>query len=255
MTDEPDPRLEAYLDDALADDERTGFERAVDDDEHLASALDLQQRIDDSLRRVFDPPIVRPTLETPPRAPRRPWASPLRRLAIAACFAGAIIGTWSIWRSLAPPPAGEYDQAWRSFETGYRDTVDAGFRPAWTCRDDAEFVETFRQRFRQALVLDAGTNVTALGLAYCNSLSPRTLCLLATADDAPVLVFVDRIERDHPAVPSAGLHLFRTTLGDIALYELTPLEYAAVLPGFSNPDQPDARTGPITRIGPDEAGG
>jgi hypothetical protein len=47
---------------------------------------------------------------------------------------------------------------------------------------------------------------------------------------------------------SPGLHLFRTTLGDIALYEITPLEHAAVLPGFSVPDRPDLRRGPITRV-------
>ena len=60
---------------------------------------------------------------------------------------------------------------------------------------------------------------------------------LARVDGQPVVVFVDRAERDPSTLqePTEGLHLFRRPLGGLVLYELTPLEYPALLEQFFLP--------------------
>ncbi len=207
--------------------------------------------LDERLRRLMQPPsqehlakiaeraILQAAL-TPPRPRRR-----VGRLAVAAAVAGGLVGVWLIAQNLVParPREGAYQaQPWRAMQTVYRDLVNEGFQPLWVCKDDQEFADSFRSVYHQALLLaEIPPHTTTLGLSYCNSLTARTTCLLATAGGEPVVVFVDRIERDQPQTAPEGLYLHRRQIGRLVLYELSPLEEPAVLPWFFNPDR--AETG------------
>jgi hypothetical protein len=102
------------------------------------------------------------------------------------------------------------------------------------CEDDQEFADTFRERQGVPLrlaVLPVGTEMA--GLDYLPALTNTTTAMLARVDGQPVIVFVDRADRVanppvEPAVES-GLRLFRTQLGELELYEITPMKKPGVM--------------------------
>ncbi len=204
----------------------------------------LDRRIDEALRRLIRPPsedrlraIAEDAVRKVASTRRRPSVR-RRGLAVAAAVVFAVGGGWQLYQALRPAasPGGTYQrQPWRSLHQVYGDWLVDGFRPAWVCADEREFAASFRSVLDQGLrlgELPAGT--TVLGLSYCHSITPQTTCLLARADGRPVVVFVDRLERDTPQPDPPGLRLFRRQVGQLVLYELTPLEEAAVLPSFIN---------------------
>lgn len=213
---------------------------------HESEAL-LEARVDEVLRRMIVPPsqerlaalAARALKEAGPSAPLPVSRRRLHRaLPLAAGLAAAIGGAWLAWAALAPHRApSPYQTTWRSFETAYRDWTAAGFQPQWQCRNDAELAGSFRSTLHQGLLLKSlPPDTQTLGLAVCNSLSPRTTCLLARSGGEPVVVFVDRIERDAPVPAPAGLNVFRRQVDRLVLYEVSALQAPALLGLFYNPD-------------------
>ncbi len=205
--------------------------------------------LDERLRRLMQPPSEerlariahRAVREVSPTQARYGRRRVLGQLAAAAAVVAGLAGVWLIGQSLMPQrtgPPGDYTpEPWRSLETAYNDWVAEGFEPMWVCADDREFIDTFRATYHQGLLLGAlPQGTTALGLTYCNSISSRTTCLMATVDGSPVVVFIDRVERDHSQPQPEGLHLHRRRIGKLVLYELSSAEQPAVLPWFFNPD-------------------
>ncbi len=128
--------------------------------------------------------------------------------------------------------------AWRSLAAIYQDEITSGFEPAWVCKDDQEFSDTFFDLYRQRLLLKPlPEGVAALGLAYGNSISQRTTYLLAEAENEPIVVFIDRAERDagQSIESDTGLHLFERRIGDLILYELSPFTEPRLLESFYDP--------------------
>ena len=54
--EQPGTRLDAYLDDVMTPDERAAYQRKIESDEPLRDQIEVQQDIDQSLRRLFAPP-------------------------------------------------------------------------------------------------------------------------------------------------------------------------------------------------------
>ena len=203
--------------------------------------------LDASLRRLFAPPPPQrlDTIAADARRTheRRAPARRLGRLAAAAAIAGGLIGGWLIVdasgrlggrRGYEPPP-------WRSIETVYLDEIAAGFQPRWVCETDEEFAATFGDRFGQRLLLaPLPDEIEAVGLSYANTLTPRTIHLLARVQGQPVLVFVDRPGRGGAAALTqvGGLSLHRRRLGRLMLYELSPFGEPLLLWRFYDPDAP-----------------
>jgi hypothetical protein len=266
-------RIEAYLDGGLSAGDRAELERQLATDVEARAAVSRQHAIDDALRRQFQSVLLpramqddRPSTRSGPlTVPRRrsspairaaqPRLQPRATFALAAALVFAVIGGWLIWHALAPSPPkqGPYDQAWRSLETVYRDVIAAGFQPEWECRDEREFAESFATLYGQSLALapmPEGSGM--LGLAYSHSLSPRTTCLLARVDEQPVLVFIDRAERDfaQSLSDSSGLNQFRTQVGRLVIYELSPLAEPRVLPHLHSPGLTGEPSSPGESEGP-----
>ncbi len=204
--------------------------------------------LDERLRRLVQPPpedrlaliANHAILVTSPTRGRRSRTPVLRRLAVAAAVAACVAGVWLIGETLRQPGAnpvrGYVPEPWRSLETAYNDWLADGFRPMWVCADDQEFIDTFRATYHQGLLLGAlPQGTTALGLSYCNSISSRTTCLLATVNGTPVVVFIDRVEADHPQPQPEGLFLHRRRIDRLVLYELSPMDTPAVCQWFVNP--------------------
>ena len=204
----------------------------------------IDRLVDDALRRIFEPPsdaqleALIPAVETAgvdDKIKRPAWRP---RLAIAAGIAAALTGGWLLW-DVAQSRVGNGPYVlppWRSLATVYADESAGPFEPLWVCKDNAEFAATFDDQLGQPLVLAAlPEHVEAIGLSYCHSLSTRTVYLLARVEDHRVLVFVDRGDAQAPPPVSEGLNQWNRRIGDLVLYEVSPLSEPVLLDRFAEP--------------------
>ncbi len=242
---QPEQTLEAYLDGLLEGPDREAFERRIDEQPDLQAAVRQHRAVDSALKRVIGPPPVArldPAGDGagPARTPATGgWRLAVKRLAVAAALAGGVFGTWQIYSVLRPDSGGYQPMAWRTLETVYRDEIKSGFEPSWVCENDEEFGDSFSKSHGQRLLLaQLPDRVSALGLAYCNSITLKTTYLLATVEDEPVIVFVDRRDRDagQTLSPGSDLNLYSRHVGSLVLYELSPLDQPRLLDHFYDPD-------------------
>lgn len=242
---QPEQTLEAYLDGLLEGPEREAFERRIEKQPDLQAAVRQHRAIDSALKRVIGPPPqVRlnraPDAAGPARSPATGgWRLAVKRLAVAAALTGGVFGAWQIYSVLRPDSGGYQPMAWRNLETVYRDEIESGFEPSWVCENDEEFRQSFSKSHGQPLLLaQLPDRVSALGLAYCNSITLKTTYLLATVEDERVIVFVDRRDRDpgQTLSPGSDLHLYSRHVGSLVLYELSPLDQPRLLDHFYDPD-------------------
>ena len=246
-----DELLDAYVDDGLTGAERERFEQSLDEQPSLQRQLDLQNEIDASLVRTLTPPseaelgaIVERARAAHdrggPATVLRAVPQRIRRFALAASLVLFASGMWMIWsiadtggtapyRSLPDRLMGEV----------YADTLSRGFEPDVVCDDGDEFELWFVQHLRRPLrmVEPLPADVEALGLGYCNTLSPATMYLLARVDGTPVVVFIDRASKATDWQPAAdsGLRRHAIEVGDLVLYELSPFSAPRLLPHFYDP--------------------
>jgi hypothetical protein len=231
-------KFDAYLDGSLPAEERDALAREIAASPQLQGQVELQMQIDQALRTRFAPPEmpaelvaklreaakVRPAARAKPRS----W----KTLAAAASAAAVVWGllAWQYFGNR--PQAPDYNPV-KPLDTIYATTVAEGFKPAWRCEDDAQFISTFQQRQGQGLLLAAmPTGSRMEGLTYVGGLSRYTTTMLARVNDKPVMVFVDRADTDpHPGLSCgcSDLHLFRKQLGSLVLYELTPFDQPKVM--------------------------
>ncbi len=249
---QPEDLLDAYADGLLTTEQRETVEQALLARPELKRQLHRQRAIDDALRRRLTPPPahqLQAVLEQagtaapgPAKAPgpaRAPWRLMARRLAVAAALAAGAFGAWQIWSFMQPRLPGYQPMPWRTLAAIYQDEITSGFEPDWVCKDDQEFSDTFDDLYGQRLLLEPlPQGVAALGLAYGNSISQRTIYLLAEAANEPIVVFIDRAERDagQSIESDTGLHLFERRVGDLILYELSPFAEPRLLDSFYDPD-------------------
>ncbi len=248
--DPADSRLDAYMDGVLTGAESSAFENRLVGDPELRAELLRHRRIEDALRQYFAVRVpsakrVMARLQTasePGRAARPigPVAKSVsRRLAVAAVLALGVIGVWRIWGFFQPKPPGEYPhRVQKPMHKAYWDKVASGFAPDWVCKTDEEFASTFERRFGQPLLLaSVPEGISAVGLAYPNTITPRTIALLARVHGEEVVVFVDRLRADPgQSLPQgSGLNLHRRRVGKLVLYELSRLDRPFLLELFYQP--------------------
>ncbi len=257
-------RIARYLDGLLTGPDLAAFERAMETDADLRREVEMQERVDQSLRRVmpytpreirFDgvgapaAPPARPELRPVPaegptphaRERAAPSSLPWRRLrwyaAAAAVLLVAAVTVNILTRERVPLVAPD---------RVYTRLVEGGFKPEFVCTTDEAFAKAVRDQFGQALVARAADGLALLGWAYGNQYEGRvvgfrSLVLLTRVDGEPVVVLMDRASEDRSlSVPAgSGLRLFRKRIGDLVCYEITPREKARVLDLLYDPDRPN----------------
>jgi hypothetical protein len=251
------PLLERYLDRQLTPDERAALESRLAADPAAQAEVAQQRQIDAALRRIgrpADPEAIWARIEAAERAGRvtallqaRRRARILRAAVAAAlvlAFGGAGALYWQTQRTRHLLEDRQYgEQPWRSYETVYADTVKAGFTADWECKTEKDFARTFRGRFGQGLLLgEVPAGIQTLGLSYCNTLSPKTVILLALVHGEKVIVFIDRPSSYQRAgiAPASGLHMYGKQVGQLILREISPLDRPYLLDLFYDPQKPDS---------------
>lgn len=260
---QPDPfntRLEAYMDGSMSSSQRQAFEAELAGDDGLRREYELQQQIDESLGRMFIAPAPRADIlaladlesadeelkQLPNRdakeskKPRNRWQTAM--VVLVAAIAWIVVGK-QIYQAYQDGNDVPYRQL--ALAEIYQQSVESGFRPKWVCDDDQEFAGTFQERQGLPLLLPQDAQDMMVGLSYLEGLTPKTTTMLARVDDQPILVFVERLDRDtHPDHPSwwSGLNLFRQELGQLVLYEVTPLSEARVIQHFYIPNKDEIST-------------
>ena len=247
MSEESEPitemQVERYLDHLMTSEEMKEFEERLRAHPEVFDDIELQGRIDRSMRLLFQPESIAEehlhaltdgnpdsTSEDVALADSR-WTKPKKwqvaLVAVAAGLAWIIIG----WQSAERTNRGIFFEP-RSVAAIYQDTVRAGFEPYYECREDDRFAETFLRRQGIALQLQempAGSEM--LGLSYPGGLSRDTTAMLCQVDGQHVMVFVDRLESDSKVAMQeqvVGVQVFREARSGLVFYEVTPYEISRV---------------------------
>jgi len=244
-------RLEAYLDGQLAEKERMQFEESAKDHPELSEQIELQERIDESLQRMFAPPesprLNLPSLSSLQENEKPQVALPtkqthrndvpkvatgrrnLRGWKVAALATAAALTWLYVGAAFFNPPSGRQEIAFqeRPLTEIYRECVDQGFRPYWVCDDEVTFANTFEKRQGVKLKLaEMPSTQRMVGLSYLVGLSRNSTSMLAMVDEHPVIVFIDRIENDWGPptgeFPEKGLSVRRTVKKGLVMYEVSP---------------------------------
>lgn len=231
-------RLLAYLDGKGSQAERAELQQLVATDPKAAQFVALQDRFDESIRRLYAPPAADPDFVrslavadvTQPASvavsPPRPEGSRRLLLAVLATAASITVAFFSVQSFFAEPDVTiAYRQ--RPLVDVYAECVNDGFEPYWVCDDDALFAATFERRQGVRLKLaELPADQEMLGLAYLAGLSHDSTSMLATVNGERTLVVVDRIENDwRPETgefANGGLRVSRWERFGLAFYQVAP---------------------------------
>jgi len=248
MTAKPgNPRVDAYVDGLLDGQARQQFEADAAADAGLADELAAQRWIDDELRDMYAyqaRPLSLPDEEAAPAPiPIRQGRMALwKAAAIAATLLIALAGVWWVVGqrggmarprpvALVPP-----DQVYTRLATDWK--------PEFECTTQQEFADVVKKRLGSPLVLATVPDLKAIGWTYParfrgKIVGDKTMILLTNVGEAKVLVLMDQAASDRTLTvdPASKLSVFRRQVGDIVLYEVTPLSEPRVLEHFYNPDK------------------
>ena len=237
-----DQRLEAYLDGSMPPDELAEFERLLTTDAEAALEVELQRQIDARLRKSFRVPELssaqieqvlsdrdQPSVLSGLSSSRHTRRFLLVAVGGLAATIACILFAWQWSHRIDLEP---YFRA-RPLVEIYREMVNQGFRPYYFCEDEDRFRFTFEKRQNVPLRLaEMPAERRMIGLSYSGGLSRNTTAMLCYVGQTPVVVFIDRREEDIPMAannPDTNLRVFRKRIGDLVLYEVTPLETANIM--------------------------
>jgi hypothetical protein len=254
--------IEQFIDGTLTGEELAFMEQCIENDAQVREQIELQSRIDDSLRRICTvEKIAMPAIPadreqhdaTPAPIPFRDpqtIASDLQQ--IAQSSSSRAESPWKRWGILAMAAAllltfaGLYRSYWDAKVPDFRimepvamydRLVGMGFTPAVVCKTEPEFARLVREKLGSTLVATATPGIEVLGWGYQDDydgspISPKTMMLLTRVDGTNVLVLMDEESRDRTLrVPEgSSMKIFRREIGPLVTYEVTPLAEPRVLP-------------------------
>jgi hypothetical protein len=237
--------LDRYIDGSMSGQERAEFEARLSSSASLREEIELQQRMDRALRDRFGAPAG---AEAPLRlagGPPRVSGSgsgfgsgfgfgfgPRVRWGLAALVALAATLVIS-FQYLGAGSGGGLDR--RTLAQTYQNTVRAGFRPQEVCTTRDKFAKWMEDRYGAPLApTHERPGAKLVGWSYGNAISGYTGLLLATVDEKPVVVVLDRkVKQSASGAPVSGelgnLRVFPREIAGVVLYEVTPLDHPAIV--------------------------
>ena len=233
------PRVDQYADRLMDAAARAQFEREAAADAGLADEVAMQKWIDGEIRGLYayEPVPARVAAPIPmPRVHSKAW----KALAIAATLLIAVAG---IWYTVTQRHTGTKQPQFGFIPP---DQVYAKLVADWTpeevCTENDKFQAAVAKRLGSPLGLEATPEVQALGWTYTGRfrgkiIGDKTMILLTNVGPARVMVLMDqaRSDRTLAADPASKLSVFRRQIGELVVYEVTPLEQPKVIGHLYNP--------------------
>lgn len=232
-----DPRdwLDLYLDGLLSPSDRAAFERLAAQDPSLRAQVDLQARLDASIRhayRIDAPPAPAPS--TPREAAPAPQPmAPLARLAGLRLAAAVVVlvaagagGFW--WHSTRTE---------RALSRSYADDVARGLAAAEPCSSPEEFARYVREHLGTDLSLRLPEGLTLIGWDRTHRVfSDDTVTLFARYKGEPFVVYLDRASADRE-VPDriGGCPVSKKLAGGVMIVEVRTASTPCFLARFDAP--------------------
>ena len=240
--------FDAYLDGLLTGERLARFEELVRKHPGLRARVESQRKLNDSLRRQmapgFDSERVEAMLATAQPTSRTGRS---RRVLLAASIGlvfvvgAAVVYLTNSGPTAAPPPTFTPQKfVYAEPAEVYRELEANGFEPDYVCADDQEFLAYTENKFETAFLVRSAPGVALIGWTKTTVFSSYTGAMMAKAGGRDVVLIVDRVadDRELEDPPGEGLRLFRRTIGDLLLYEITPGDEPAILPLVYQPEAP-----------------
>lgn len=233
--------VDAYIDGRMTVTERAAFEARLTREPALRAEVDAHRRLEAMLREEY---AERPTSGLAGASTERADASDTGRIVgrpvvtrtgrwwigLAAAVMLLVAG-WQWGLPLVTRQSGPEAR----LVAEYAAQVSAGFVPREVCTTSEAFVAWTVKAYGIGISPAAlPANVQLLGWTRRDTLSSYTGVLLARVDGREVVVFMDpsdAVVRDG-AWSGKGLRVFSQRVGALTLYEVTPDERPAVLPGL-----------------------
>ena len=241
-----DKEIERLIDQQSLDGQATDL-LEYDDQEQLTFELELQKKIDASLRRSFS---SEPTGELVHRKKMENLVSnsksPDRRqmaFRIAVLAASLLLlASALVWQGNTNDST-EIGYNREPLAELYQKTLDRGFKPYYFCEDPDRFAEQFQKQLDAPLRLsEMPAHKKMVGITFIGGVSRKTTSMLGLVNDKPVLVFVDKISNDDQGMrsqvgKSGRYHVSRATKDGLVFYEVSGHEDAQLIEYFERIDQ------------------
>lgn len=257
--------LERYLDGQLDERERRIFEKSLDVDPVLREHLQMQQRIDASLRAQFAPPEIA-AVSTPLEDSTRSWTAsmapnssldvdynaagaaaslprvagvvpapkPAKRISwlrVAALVVLSVSGYFAYTSLLTnrPLPSPTYITA----AAAYSNEVASGMQPYTICTTSEAFAAYTKERLGTALAIEPTVGLTLIGWNYGQFVYSRdTISMLAKYNDQPVVILMDKATSTPKCGSNGELDQASRAIGGVLLHEIRPKGLPSVLDRF-----------------------
>ena len=261
--------LNAYIDGELDAVQLAKFNDWLAKNPRAQQAVELQRSMDDSLRRVFQPPAQVTSAAGAQRERLRMSVDPDGVVADADGTVAAAAGSdaavvsatndhsthsrsrigwqWGALAAMLAVVAGGGAWWWAAFSGNdkpdptyqyptllafYDASAKNDFKEDWVCANSSEFAATFASRFGAGLKQpDTPPDLQLLGLKYGRTITGLTVHIMAKVNGAGVIVFVDKKSRDpSPPKKQGNLNVYRLETEHLIAYEMTPHDNASILP-------------------------
>ncbi|MBX3363915.1 MAG: hypothetical protein KF866_04040 [Phycisphaeraceae bacterium] len=233
MSDSLRAMLDAYLDGLLTGDDLREFEALLGRDEELAREVRAHEAMSGALRRLA--PVREVPLPTSMglgegnsgarmRIGKRRSKAGLWGIVAAVLVVAAVGGYLALWSPQRAP--------YRQPDEVYRVLVQGGFSPSEVCTTEEEFKAWMLRTHGEPVVIASNlAGVELVGWTYSQVLDRRTSVLMAKVDGEPVIVLIDALDKARrlKAPGGSGLRIFRRSLGQLVMYEVTPLGEARLV--------------------------
>lgn len=218
--------FERYLDGLLSGAELEAAEAMIAASPELRAEVELQRAMDGVVRRWAGDLDSGGARAIPIEPARARWSPAKIGGLVAAVLA---IGAFAGWFFLVRAERAPFDQPGET----YARVVREGFEPKTVCETDEEFIAWMTDKYDQPMLIPGDApGLELVGWDYRRVLTTRTGVLLARYQGKQIIVLVEkrgacrRLARD----AGEGLHVFRRDVGNVCLYEVTPLDEAVVVP-------------------------
>lgn len=230
-----DAMVDAYVDGRMSVAERAAFEARLTREPALRAEVAAHQQLEAMLREQYaESPAAGQAIASAGQGDSsgRGGTRRIGRWWLGAAAAIAVaVALWQ-WGLLTPsrqPRVGD------KLVAEYAAQVAGGFVPKEVCTTNEAFVEWTMTAYGIGISPAAlPASVQLLGWTKRDTLSSYTGVLLARVDGQEVIVFMDPsgLEASEASRSGQNLRVFTQRIGGLTLYEVTPSDRPAVLPGL-----------------------